>query len=59
MTEVNNYAFESIEVNEYSVKCDGGDELMGHPRIFLEIAKEENKVICPYCSKIYIINKIG
>ncbi|AFX98885.1 hypothetical protein A1OE_697 [Candidatus Endolissoclinum faulkneri L2] len=57
MIEINNCAFETIEVTGYSVTCDGGDELMGHPRIFLEIAKEKHKVICPYCSKTYVTKK--
>jgi uncharacterized Zn-finger protein len=36
------------------VACDGGDGALGHPRVFLRIP--EAQVMCPYCSRLYILN---
>jgi uncharacterized Zn-finger protein len=35
-------------VNEWRVACDGGGAA-GHPRVWLQIAKEHGWVECPYC----------
>jgi uncharacterized Zn-finger protein len=45
---------EIIHVDERTVACDGGDGAMGHPRVFLHIADE--RVMCPYCSRLYVLN---
>lgn len=44
--------FETIEVEDRTVACDGGTAL-GHPRVFLHI--EEKSVVCPYCSRQYVL----
>jgi uncharacterized Zn-finger protein len=46
---------ETIHVDEPVVACDGGDGPLGHPRVFLRI--EEQSVVCPYCSRLYILNE--
>lgn len=46
---------EIIHVNDRVVACDGGDEPLGHPRVFLRI--EDKQVVCPYCSRLYILNE--
>jgi uncharacterized Zn-finger protein len=28
---------------------------LGHPRVFLHI--EDHEVVCPYCSRVYILNE--
>ena len=38
-----------------SVACDGGDIALGHPRVFLHI--EDQSVMCPYCSRLYVLNE--
>lgn len=48
-------ATEIIRVNEHTVACDGGDGALGHPRVFLRII--ERQVMCPYCSRLYILNE--
>jgi uncharacterized Zn-finger protein len=45
---------EIIHVNTRTVACDGGDGALGHPRVFLRIPDEQ--VMCPYCSRLYILN---
>jgi uncharacterized Zn-finger protein len=45
---------EIIDVNDRTVACDGGDGALGHPRVFLYI--EKHSVLCPYCSRLYVLN---
>ena len=45
---------EIIHVDDRTVACDGGDGPLGHPRVFLRIA--DTRVLCPYCSRLYILN---
>jgi uncharacterized Zn-finger protein len=47
-------ATETIHVDERTVACDGGDGALGHPRVFLRI--EAQQVMCPYCSRLYVLN---
>mgnify|MGYP000258119303 CR=1 FL=1 len=42
----------SIEINTTVVRCDGGEGLLGHPAVFLNLGTEE-KVLCPYCRKCF------
>lgn len=44
---------ETIEVHDRTVACDGGNEPLGHPRVFLYI--ERQSVICPYCSRLFVL----
>lgn len=36
-------------VDSYRVACDGGDNALGHPRVWLQIPHETGYVECPYC----------
>jgi uncharacterized Zn-finger protein len=46
---------EIIHVDDRTVACDGGTiAALGHPRVFLYI--EDERVMCPYCSRLYILN---
>jgi uncharacterized Zn-finger protein len=45
---------EIIHVDSRTVACDGGDDALGHPRVFLHI--EGDRVMCPYCSRLYVLN---
>ncbi len=44
---------ETIQVDDRTVACDGGDGPLGHPRVFLHI--EQQSVTCPYCSRLYVL----
>lgn len=43
---------ESIVVDKKEVSCDGGK--MGHPKVYLNLG-EKKEIVCPYCSKKFII----
>lgn len=45
--------FETIEVHDRTVACDGGNGPLGHPRVYLRI--EEREITCPYCSRHYVL----
>jgi uncharacterized Zn-finger protein len=45
---------ETLYVDTTTVACDGGDGVLGHPRVFLKI-DESGKVECPYCDRLYIL----
>lgn len=47
--------FEVIEVASLEVKCDGGGGAAGHPRVFLHIDQDKGDVVCPYCSRQYVL----
>ena len=38
-------------VNKRRIYCDGSDDVLGHPRVWLQIPKDINFVECPYCDK--------
>ena len=48
-------ATEIIHVNSRTVACDGGEGVLGHPRVFLHIA--DRQIMCPYCSRLYVLNE--
>lgn len=43
---------EIITTTDRVIACDGGGGL-GHPRVWLRIADHE--VMCPYCSRLYVL----
>lgn len=45
---------EVIHVDSRTVSCDGGGGGLGHPRVYLRIP--ENQIMCPYCSRLYVLN---
>jgi uncharacterized Zn-finger protein len=44
---------ETVQVDDRTVACDGGNGPLGHPRVFLYI--EQQSVVCPYCSRLYVL----
>ncbi len=48
-------ATEIIHVDSPVVACDGGEGGLGHPRVFLRI--EDQSVMCPYCSRLFLLNE--
>ena len=48
--------FETIEVEDKVVACDGGDGALGHPRVYLNMGSN-NAIECPYCSRQYVLKE--
>ena len=46
---------QQVIVASRSVSCAGGIGSSGHPNVYLNIG-EKNQVICPYCSREFILN---
>ena len=48
--------FETIEVSQSEVACDGGGGALGHPRVYLHTDHDQgDSVTCPYCSRTYVL----
>ncbi|MFN3605630.1 MAG: zinc-finger domain-containing protein [Cypionkella sp.] len=43
-------------VSTWKVACDGGEGPLGHPRVWLSLAKDTGEAVCGYCDKIYRID---
>ncbi len=48
-----NEAPETVEVDETTVRCDGGGAL-GHPAVYLNMG-EKTWVECPYCDRKFVL----
>lgn len=50
---------EQIEVESDIIGCDGGGPPLGHPMVYLKTIPQkgmlENSIICPYCSRQFIL----
>jgi len=44
---------ETIAVTTQSVSCDGGEDDLGHPRVYLAI--KDREVDCPYCGRHFVL----
>lgn len=50
--------FETVEVRSLEVACDGGGKApLGHPRVYLHIDHTTGQVVCPYCSRTYVLRQ--
>ncbi|MET4807703.1 zinc-finger domain-containing protein [Limibacillus sp. MBR-115] len=47
---------EVIEVQRVQVACDGGDDAMGHPRVYLNMG-DKGFVECPYCDRRFVLKE--
>lgn len=45
-----------VYTKDCSVQC-GGENSDRHPLVYLEIKKDLGKVICPYCSKEFVLQE--
>ena len=44
-------------VKNRRINCDGADDVLGHPRVWLQIPEETGYVECPYCDKRFELGK--
>ena len=47
---------ETITTSEARVACDGGGGALGHPKVYLEIKPAVGEVVCPYCSRRFVLS---
>ena len=45
---------ETVEVSSTNVACDGGPGAAGHPKVYLNLAKD-GQIECPYCGKRFVL----
>ncbi|EKV26881.1 hypothetical protein C882_2105 [Caenispirillum salinarum AK4] len=57
MTQKGNTITETIETDRIDVACDGGNGPLGHPRVWLHIRPETRDIVCPYCSRQYVLKE--
>lgn len=51
--------FETIYVQSQEVACDGGGGALGHPKVYLHIDTDKGNIMCPYCSRTYVIKLVA
>ncbi|MAB01751.1 MAG: zinc-finger domain-containing protein [Rhodobacteraceae bacterium] len=44
-------------VKKSRIYCDGSDDVLGHPRVWLQIPEEIGFVECPYCDKRFELQR--
>jgi uncharacterized Zn-finger protein len=47
--------FEVIHIQSLEAACDGGGGPLGHPKVYLHIDQEKGSIVCPYCSRMYVL----
>lgn len=48
---------EMAEARSTSVSCSGKDTPLDHPTVYLEIDSKNGFIVCPYCSKKFVLVK--
>ena len=46
---------ETVKATSTSVSCAGKEPPFDHPKIYLEIDKDIGTIMCPYCSKEFVL----
>ena len=46
---------EIVTVTTTTVACDGKDPPLGHPRVFLAFKPGSREIVCPYCSRTFVL----
>ena len=47
-----------VDPNTETICCDGGQDSLGHPAVYYTF-DQSNKIVCSYCGKIYIRDKMN
>ena len=48
---------EIIHTKTNSVSCAGKEVPFDHPKVYLEIDTDKGSIVCPYCSKKFVLEK--
>jgi len=43
-------------VTTTTVACDGEHVSGGHPRVYLKVDPKTAQAVCPYCSKVFVLD---
>ncbi|NKD55068.1 MULTISPECIES: zinc-finger domain-containing protein [unclassified Haematospirillum] len=46
---------ETVEVESMETSCDGGSPAQGHPRVYLHLDPDSHDIVCPYCSRKFVL----
>jgi uncharacterized Zn-finger protein len=49
---------DTVETTTTEVMCDGNSDMGGHPRVYLNMG-EKAEIVCPYCSRKFILINSG
>lgn len=47
---------EVVTVTDRTVACDGKDPPLGHPRVYLTFKPGSSEIVCPYCSRVFVLD---
>ena len=50
--------FEVIEVQSLEVTGEGSGGALGHPKVYLHIDQDKGGVVCPYCSRQFVLRQL-
>ncbi len=46
---------ETVTVHATTVACEGNGPVTGHPKVYLTFAKGKTELVCPYCSRHFVL----
>lgn len=46
---------DEVTVREATVACEGNGPVSGHPKVYLTFKAGETEIVCPYCSRKFIL----
>lgn len=46
---------ETVTVTTSTVSCEGNGPALGHPKVYLTFKPGSQEVVCPYCSRTFVL----
>ena len=47
---------ETVTVNTRTVSCEGNGPVTGHPKVYLTFQPGSKEIVCPYCSRTFVLS---
>ncbi len=44
-----------VTITEATAVCEGNEAVSGHPRVYLTFKPGEKTIVCPYCSRNFVL----
>ncbi|MDR3436813.1 zinc-finger domain-containing protein [Telmatospirillum sp.] len=44
-----------VTVNSTTIACEGKGPESGHPKVYLTFKPGDQEIVCPYCSKTFVL----